>query len=52
MKFIKTTKVATAFPPLRRLTQEDLESKASLGYGARPCPDKIRLKDTGGGRIV
>jgi hypothetical protein len=52
MNFIKTTKVATAFPPLRSVTQEGLESKTSLGYGARPCPNKIKLKDTGGGRIL
>lgn len=52
MNSIKTAKVATVILPLRRVTQEGLESKASLGYGVRPCPNKIRFKDIGGGRIL
>ena len=45
MNFIKTSKVATAFPPIRRVRKEGLDSKASLGYIARLCPNKTRAKD-------
>lgn len=45
MNFIKTSKVLTAFPPIRRVRKGGLDSKASLGYITRQCPNKTRAKD-------
>jgi hypothetical protein len=40
-------------PALRRLTHEDHEFKASLGYTDRPCFKKqIRLPGAGGSRLL
>jgi hypothetical protein len=34
-------------PALRKLRQEDLEFKASLGYTVRPCPPAPKKKCVG-----